>query len=270
METDIAALINAVRDNVAKRVHATFPDMESNTFSIIVKQTVAAMKTSIQENEHKMKITGSGTNFLSLSAELRNQIYEYALQPKDASVPRQRYCGCGSMSTCSATKLKPCRKDNMHDLRVSRKQRHKIPALLHASRQVRSETMALFYSDKYFAFRIPTPQLRNEAADWLRAIGPTQKAMVRKVILRFQMTSGRLAICVCRVLRGMSFFRSVPLFKIRKEHILEACGLDELDRNLFKIEYRHHDGRIVELKESDMISISGPHNMEGEEYFELV
>lgn len=118
-----------------------------------------------------MSASKSSVSFLSLSAELRNRIYDLTIEPETLCV----VCSSGK------SKHRKCTKD-----RAAHRASLISPPLAQTCRQVRSELMPMFYHAKTFTAVLEggtAPKTKRsrmlEVSAWLRAIGPTCAGMVK-------------------------------------------------------------------------------------------
>ncbi|KAK4494831.1 hypothetical protein PRZ48_014187 [Zasmidium cellare] len=94
----------------------------------------------------------SKTTFLDLPAELRNEIYELAIERKTVVLSKSS--------------------------KSNKKGRARSPALLLASKEIYRETLTIFYSKWTFHFESVAKLL-----SWLRTLGPQKRAFLRSVIV---------------------------------------------------------------------------------------
>lgn len=151
----------------------------------------------------EMEATKSRTSFLSLSAELRNRIYEEVLQPNNRT---------HTVLICSA---------------YGRRDHITLPAITQVSQQVRGETLPMYYSSKYFHFCLGKQQLMNEVEQWLKIIGPKQAAMVKDLHVMTNFTKSEWMEEAVDALAERGTAAGNPQEMLRDEDCFKAWGLDQ-------------------------------------------
>ncbi|CAK4025101.1 Hypothetical predicted protein [Lecanosticta acicola] len=258
MSDEINTLSAEVHNFVAERLRTTFPYLKTAAVSAIVENITTDLSEGFKKNEAEMTAAKARTNFFSLSAELRNRIYEEVLNPqgKDAMeimlnkssaslrVLKFRYRDAdgNDLEGCGDFPLSP-----------------HLPALLQSSQQVRAETLAMYYRNKHFVFVMNTPVPETAVAQWLDAIGQQQAAMVNSLTIRIMRTKDELGSMTKASLEAKGFtpeitISSFPLLdRITKTDVLKACALDQTQLRYLRVEYRRWHGRIcrnmVELED---------------------
>lgn len=164
----------------------------------------------------EMDATKSRISFLSLSAELRNRIYEEVLRPNE----KKKTLIWGTTT------------EDIY-------QPPDVPAIAQVSQQVRSETMAMHYSDKIFIFPIYQDGKADQLKKWLEIIGPKQAAMVKH--LRFEATFSR------RQLKRMARDALMNLDVSHKDWFLKAWELDLLAKTCITINFETVADGVLEF-----------------------
>ena len=154
----------------------------------------------------EMEATKSRTSFLSLSAELRNRIYEEVLQTNNRTRTVKISSAYG-------------RRDHMT-----------LPASTQVSQQVRGETLPMYYSNKYFQFWLGKQQRMNEVEQWLKSIGPKQAAMVKDLCVMTDFTKSEWMEEADDALAERGTTAGNPQDMLRDEDSFRAWGLDQLTK----------------------------------------
>ncbi|KAF7195130.1 hypothetical protein HII31_03598 [Pseudocercospora fuligena] len=170
MDLAIAAdIVSArIREYAAKHLCKEFPSMNANALDKLLDQ--ATLFDGILEQVPAMEAAKPRISFLSLAAEIRNEIYKYVLL-SDA-VDR-------SKKTRKGLKSSP--------ILINRDVRDEVPPLLQVCQQTRNEASAMHYYYTSLSFDLFT--IRNENTrrlgirNFLKVAGPERAALIKRVDL---------------------------------------------------------------------------------------
>ncbi|KAK7987186.1 hypothetical protein PG996_006213 [Apiospora saccharicola] len=138
--------------------------------------------------------------FLDLPPELRNEIYYFALGEHQTS--SEPY----GPTTCTA--LAP-------------------PALTRTNRQIRNETLGLYYSQNRFSFQLPVPGGQDAFQRWCAAMGPHLQFIGKSISFTYSDTTGPRHYLATNVSYKLGF----ELCSDRAENDPRRVGHDTLDVN---------------------------------------
>ncbi|WPB07091.1 uncharacterized protein RHO25_011751 [Cercospora beticola] len=125
---EVDELTSSIREANALQVRTQFPYMGTATLEKLLDDSVGRLKLGILQQESEVRVKQSRSSFMSLSAELRNMIYEMAL----------------------------CSKDGVH-IRWDRTHmtgRHPYVSLVSVNRQIREESLTIWYGMNTFKHTI--------------------------------------------------------------------------------------------------------------------
>ncbi|KAF7190545.1 hypothetical protein HII31_07704 [Pseudocercospora fuligena] len=189
-----------VRRYAAPKLRSMYPYMKTNTMEKLLEKVETDFKQGILDQESEHRETKSRTSFFSLSAELRNTIYEIVL----AVEPIDRH-------RLSSGKKK---KETVHDRRIGPR-----PSILSVSKQVRSETLSIFYSTGLYTHihGLLGPKGMSASArmlrSYLRMLGRDQAGMIKRLRISIWREDDWSQECARREERGdFDDPRAVQLF----------------------------------------------------------
>ncbi|KAK5117197.1 hypothetical protein LTR85_008965 [Meristemomyces frigidus] len=164
--------LNAI---ILARLRTRYPYMKIGAVNNIAEQLGRTLNEEIQAQEPVMEATKAKVSFMSLSAELRNRIYELALIPQakgdggiDWRTAIYADTHTGTDFDCTIERNRKRGEDCSHcwhDIRAT-SALSKPPALLRTSRQVRQEALPIYYGGNTFvAWRDSEHMLYFEEGD---------------------------------------------------------------------------------------------------------
>ena len=158
-------------------------------------------------------------SFDKLPAELRNQIYELALD-RDGGDPFEVQLQHNDIDV-----------DNEDDLIVVRPSR--MPSLLHLNRQIRHEALPIFYDQTQFTATFASTEAATRTVrDWLEVIGATQASKIKNLEVRFE-CNARFYLAHRRIDRGQ-----IGMFRVNgRRDPSKGEMLDELKLIDNEVEY---------------------------------
>ncbi|KAF7190903.1 hypothetical protein HII31_08062 [Pseudocercospora fuligena] len=175
-EDDAVAQAQAIRSVVEYQLRSSYPYMKDKTLEKFLAKVEADCQEFLiaQESEHQQ--TKSRISFFSLSAELRNKIYELALDRTSSPTHNSSVW------------------DQCHSITSSWHQRR---SLLRVSQRVRREVLPMYYAINLRGFipcstgnpfTTPPPKgmHKHRVSCYLRVIGQEQAAMIKSFTLVIQ------------------------------------------------------------------------------------
>ncbi|KAI5363555.1 hypothetical protein Slin14017_G055190 [Septoria linicola] len=162
------SVVARIRSLAALQLREEFPYMKSAALDKLLDKITNTIDGDIIEQEPEMEAAKKRTSFFSLSAELRNTIYELALVNKSSIV--------------------------IHRIPITnpvgprRYSSTKTPALLAVSRQIRHEAAAIYYGANSFLQAVHTPNYRPDSrtalALWLKSLPDDHAALIKGMEFR--------------------------------------------------------------------------------------
>ncbi|CAK4033157.1 Hypothetical predicted protein [Lecanosticta acicola] len=175
--------------------------MSIEALDAMVRSQELELQRQILAQEQSMTESKSRSDFCSLSAELRNRVYEFALIEDTIEFPRF---------------LSP--------------PLPRIPSILQSNRKVREEALPIYFANNIFeiefheSFRSWDKEVRQPLARWLKAIGPVRCAQIKKLRVKHHYREGPL-----RPRMAMGGKNGAPTPRVTsQEQVYALLGLEDL------------------------------------------
>ncbi|CAK4025145.1 Hypothetical predicted protein [Lecanosticta acicola] len=202
------------REYLARVLRSKFPYMPDVALNGILYKTCQSLRKGIIARDYEMTSAKERTDFFRLSEKLRKKIYELALGtdagPQEvvvcdtpyqmavasfhARIARHAYATAATPSAPAA----PAAPATSLSIELAKEVRQSVigPDLLRVNRAVRMETMPMHYANRtfiaYFSLAEGPETQVKVIKQWLRAIGPSYAALIKRLVLRFHATSSEL------------------------------------------------------------------------------
>ncbi|KAF7195113.1 hypothetical protein HII31_03581 [Pseudocercospora fuligena] len=219
-----AAAARDIRAFAEERLRDEFPYMKTDTLDQLLAKIVSVSLDGVVEQTREMKDTLQRSSLFSLSAELRNAIYEEVLLEEEHPINMQD--------------------DHVMDSSLTAPP---IPSLLHVSQQVRCEAAPIYYgANTFWACAYPPEHRKLEGIQkpirsWLELIGPKQCGMIKNLFFDLGHEAGRRYEMNDFVKSAVHRYRRNELeIPSRRKVVTEVCNIDGLGVHPGAVSFRSY------------------------------